>query len=82
VGCRRRGGKTELVRVVRAPSGMVSVDPGGKAPGRGAYVHRSDRCMRLASGRGALARALQASLGDAEVSRLVDELATMLGDER
>ena len=82
MGCRRRGGKTELVRVVRAPSGMVSVDPGGKAPGRGAYVHRSDRCMRLASRRGTLARALQASLSDAEVSRLVDELATMLGDER
>ena len=66
---------------MRAPSGMVSVDPGGKAPGRGAYVHRSERCVRLASRRGSLARALQASLRDAEVSRLVGELATMLGDE-
>jgi len=45
-------------------------------------VHRVESCLRQAVGRGSLARALKASLDDPEVSRLVDELASGLGDER
>ncbi len=30
--------KKELVRVVRAPSGEISIDLVGKKPGRGAYL--------------------------------------------
>ena len=45
-------------------------------------MHRSESCVRQAVRRGSLARALKASLGDAEVSRLVEELANRLGDER
>ena len=36
VGCRESKPKRELIRVVRAPDGTVSMDPGGKKPGRGA----------------------------------------------
>jgi len=82
VGCRERAGKSELVRVVRRPAGQVSVDPTGRSPGRGAYVHRSESCVRQAVRRGSLARALKASLDEAEVSRLVHELGSGLGDER
>jgi len=82
VGCRRRAGKAGLVRVVREPGGGVSVDPTGRTPGRGAYVHREESCVRSAVQRGSMARALHASLGEAEVGRLVNELASTLGDER
>jgi uncharacterized protein len=82
VGCRERAGKGEFVRVVRQPAGQVSVDPTGMSPGRGAYVHRTESCVRQAVRRGSLAKALKASLDDAEVSRLVDELASGSGDER
>jgi predicted RNA-binding protein YlxR (DUF448 family) len=82
VGCRGRAGKGEFVRVVRQPAGQVSVDPTGRSPGRGAYVHRAESCVRQAVRRGALAKALKASLDDAEVSRLMDELASGSGDER
>lgn len=32
VGCRESKPKRELIRVVRAPDGTVSMDPGGKSP--------------------------------------------------
>ena len=34
VGCRESKPKRELIRVVRAPDGTVSMDPGGKKPGK------------------------------------------------
>ena len=37
-GCGESKPKKELVRVVRAPDGAVSLDLVGKKPGRGAYV--------------------------------------------
>ena len=38
VGCREMKDKKALLRVVKAPDGTVSLDFGGKKPGRGAYV--------------------------------------------
>lgn len=73
VGCRTQGGKADLLRVVRRPDGTVSADPAGAAPGRGAYVHPRAECVRLATSRGALARALRVPLGP-------DDLATLTGE--
>ena len=36
--CGKLAGKAELMRIVREPSGVVSFDKTGRAPGRGAYV--------------------------------------------
>ena len=44
IGCRGEEGKRALVRIVRAPSGSVAVDPSGKANGRGAYLHPLRPC--------------------------------------
>jgi len=74
VGCREKAGKRELVRVARAPDGRVSVDPTGRAPGRGAYVHRSKVCVARAAGGGGLARALKTPLAAGEAARLVASL--------
>lgn len=71
-----------FVRVVRAPSGQVGVDPTGKAPGRGAYVHGNGECIRSALRRGAIARALKATLGEAEASRLMEQLLESTGVDR
>ena len=38
VGCREMRQKKELVRVVKSPEGVISLDFRGKAPGRGAYL--------------------------------------------
>ena len=47
-GCREMKPKKELVRVVRAPDGGISLDFRGKAPGRGAYVCPDLACLRAA----------------------------------
>jgi len=48
VGCREMKEKKELIRVVRSPEGEVSLDPGGKKSGRGAYVCRNADCLKRA----------------------------------
>ncbi len=75
VACRARAPKRELLRVARRPDGAVAVDRAGKEPGRGAYVHRDAACVELALRRGALARALGASLPHQEAARLRTDTA-------
>jgi predicted RNA-binding protein YlxR (DUF448 family) len=73
VGCRATAPKADLARVVRSTSGELAFDPTGRLPGRGAYVHRSEECIRRAMRRGALARSLRAPLSEAEAARLLTE---------
>lgn len=47
-GCGEMKPKRELVRVVKAPDGSVSLDLTGKKSGRGAYVCRSAACLKAA----------------------------------
>ena len=60
VACREEGGKGELIRFVRLQEGKVAVDPTGRAPGRGAYLHATPECVNLARKRRSLDRALGA----------------------
>ena len=53
VGCREMKPKKDLVRVVKSPEGVISIDLRGKAPGRGAYVCPSKECLRRAIKSGA-----------------------------
>ncbi len=63
VACRQEAGKKTLVRVVRdAVSGAATVDLSGRAPGRGAYLHRDPGCIEMARKRRALDRALKATV--------------------
>lgn len=62
VGCREMKPKRELVRVVRAPDGAVSLDPVGKKPGRGAYVCKSEACLNRAIKQRQLERQLEVVL--------------------
>lgn len=40
--------KKDLIRVVKSPEGVISIDDKGKAPGRGAYVCRNEECLNKA----------------------------------
>jgi len=77
VGCRKRAPKAELLRVVRSAEG-ARVDPLGRAPGRGAYVHRDAVCVGLALRRGALAGALRMGLAKEELARLRSDIEEAL----
>ena len=70
VGCRQTLAKRELIRIVRTPEG-VEIDPSGKLPGRGAYVHEQRSCWEKALS-GSLARALRTEI-DANSRQALEE---------
>jgi len=75
VGCRERSAKTSLLRLVAAGDHLVP-DPGARLPGRGAYLHRSHECLKLAQRRRAFVRALRTPgpLSAAQVSEYLGSL--------
>jgi uncharacterized protein len=62
VACRQEAAKQALLRIVRGPDGSARVDRTGRAPGRGAYLHRDAGCHELARKRRHLERSLSASV--------------------
>ena len=76
VGCREMKPKKELIRVVRSPEGVVYMDTVGKKPGRGAYVCRSEACLKRAIKQKQLERQLETSL----TPEVADALAKALAD--
>ena len=61
VGCRRRGDRSDLVRVV-VVEGVLVPDPRARIAGRGAWLHPDPACLDLAVRRRALTRALRAEV--------------------
>nr|WP_084136343.1 YlxR family protein [Cellulomonas bogoriensis] len=76
VGCRGRGQRSVLTRVVRVDDDGVPravVDPGRRLPGRGAWLHHDLQCLELAERRRALPRALRVGGLDTSPVRAVLE---------
>ena len=67
--------------MVRQVDGAISLDPAGRAQGRGAYVHPSDDCVRKARRTGALSRALRTRLDAAGTARLMEDLTEYLKEK-
>ena len=74
-GCGEHKPKKELVRVVKAPEGEISLDTTGRKPGRGAYVCRSADCLRLARKARRLERAFSCQIPDEVYERMEEELS-------
>lgn len=62
VACRTERQKRELLRIVRAPDGTVSLDASGRAAGRGAYLCADGSCWPQALKKSSIERALSAAL--------------------
>ena len=69
VACREVNQKRSLVRIVRTPEG-VAVDPTGRMPGRGAYLHDSRECWEKALKKGILARGLKTEISPEDMEVL------------
>ena len=72
LGCREMKPKSELIRVVRAPEGGISLDFRGKKPGRGAYLCPDPQCLARAKKGRAIERAFSAQV-DPEVYAALEE---------
>jgi uncharacterized protein len=78
VACRQTNAKRQLVRVVRAPDGSVTIDPSGKRSGRGAYLCDVLDCWQAGLKRGALPRALKIESIPEESLQTLNEYAQQL----
>lgn len=68
--------KKTLLRVICTQTGEILPDPSGRAPGRGAYICRDDKCFAKATKKRAFDRAFKKSFteGDLEpIRREVNE---------
>ena len=75
VGCNTSKPKKELVRVVKAPTGEISVDLTGKKPGRGAYICPDPACLAKARKKKALERGFELVIPDEVYESLTAQLA-------
>ena len=48
VGCGVSKNKTDLIRVLRSPENEISIDLKGRKSGRGAYICKSEDCLKKA----------------------------------
>jgi predicted RNA-binding protein YlxR (DUF448 family) len=78
VGCREVLPKRKMIRIVRTDGG-VQIDPTGKLPGRGAYLHDRRECWERGL-RGALEHALKTNLTQADRARLEEFMNTLPTD--
>ena len=85
VACRSVRAKRDLVRIVRAASGELSVDLRGKVAGRGAYLDPEAACLERGLREGAIARALEVTIDASTADRLrkeMDDAATLRRQEK
>ncbi len=80
LGCREMKPKRELIRVVKAPEGEISLDFKGKKPGRGAYVCPNAECLKKAVKSKALERAFSAQVPE-EVYEVLSKQMEAPNDE-
>ena len=79
MGCNEHKPKAELLRVVRAPDGTVSLDFTGKKSGRGAYICREVRCLQKARKSRRLERVLECVIPDEVYDAMEQELRDSAG---
>ncbi len=73
-GCMEMKPKKELIRVVKSPDGVVSVDLKGKMSGRGAYICKSKECLEKAFKAKRLSRNLDTPISEEIYNRLKEEI--------
>lgn len=75
VGCREVLPKRKMIRLVGTAEG-VRIDPTGKLPGRGAYLHERRECWERGL-KGALGHALKITLTPDDRARLDEYMKTL-----
>lgn len=81
IACRQTRPKRELIRIVRTPEATIEIDPGGKRPGRGAYVCANRQCWETALEQRRLYRALKCQLSAEDEAALRESAASLLVEE-
>ena len=80
LGCNQPFPKKDLLRVVRAPDGTVSLDFVGKKPGRGAYLCKSLACFRKARKARRIGSALEVEIPE-DILQALEQEITLFEEE-
>ena len=62
IGCGGRKNKKEMMRILKATDGTISLDVTGKKNGRGAYICTQRECLQLARKNKGLERSFKMSI--------------------
>jgi len=62
VGCGEMKGKKDMMRVLKTAEGDICLDTTGKKNGRGAYLCKSDECLKKARKNKGLERSFKMSI--------------------
>ena len=73
-GCGAELPKGELIRVLRSPEGVISIDETGKGAGRGAYLCKKASCLQIARKSGKLHRSLNTVISDEIYEKLQEQI--------
>lgn len=82
VGCRQRGSRSELLRVI-AQNQVLIADPKAVMPGRGAWLHENRKCLEQAVTRRAFNRALRITqaLDNTKLAFCIEQAEKMLANK-
>lgn len=75
LGCGEMKPKKELVRIVKSPENVISLDLTGKKSGRGAYICRSCDCFEKARKGRRFEKSLSCKINDSVYEVMQNELA-------
>lgn len=75
LGCNGHFPKKELLRVVRSPEGVISLDFTGKKSGRGAYICKKSACLSRARKNGRLSKNLGCEIPEGVFEAMAAELS-------
>ena len=78
IGCQVSKNKNELIRVVRSPTGEITIDHKGKKSGRGAYICHDANCLKKA----AKAKRFERSLETSKSEQIICSLAEQIENEQ
>ena len=74
IGCMESKPKNTMLRIA-CYEGKLTVDPTGRAPGRGVYLCKNAECMAKAKKKKALQRSLHVELSGEEINKVFEEIA-------
>ena len=75
VGCGEHFPKNTLIRVLRMPTGEVTLDLTGKMSGRGAYICKSLSCFKKARKSKRIEASLECQIPEEIYEKMEEELA-------
>lgn len=64
IACNEQKDKKELLRIVRTPEGNIEIDLTGKKNGRGAYICKSEDCLKKVIKSKKLERSFEKEISD------------------